>query len=159
MIQPDRRGIMLILVLLLSAILFVLCSAYLTKQTSGHKVAQLALQSMQAREIAYSALETIRVRLLNDASFPPSNLDPVAQNIYSFTEPLTDFAGTSQIGRYQAHCDLRWAQSPYLELRVTVVAQIDNPMSNPVRYKMTAEFNLNPGQRGQLANLIDDGAF
>jgi hypothetical protein len=157
--KKRRRGMMLILVLLLAAILFVLCSAYLTKQTSDQKVAQYAMQNMQAREIAYSALETVRVRLLNDGNFPPSNLDPATQNIYTFTEPVMNFAGTSEIGRYQVYCDLRWAQSPWVELRVVVVAQVDTTQSNPVRYKMTGEFYLSPGQRGQLANLIDDGTF
>jgi hypothetical protein len=151
-----KRGSALIMVLLLSSCLFILSASFLAKKTAEAKVAQMTRQKLQAREIAMGALETVRVKLLNDSRFPP-NLG-VNQEVFAYTETMQNFAGTEELGRYQVHCDRRWSQSPYHLLRVTLVSQVGDA-SNPVRHKMVADFSLLPGHRGELLNLMDQGTF
>ena len=152
-----RSGAVLILVMLLIAALFTLSAGFLSKKTSEHKAVKMASHSLQAREIAYAGLESVRVRLLNDGKFPPSNLNAI-QHTFSFTEAVKNLDETAEIGRYQVHCDRRWVAPPYSILRVTIVGQVEQT-ANPVRYKLTGEFLLAAGKRGDLVNLVDNGSF
>ncbi|MBS2037297.1 hypothetical protein JST97_20080 [bacterium] len=151
-----RRGSALILVLLLVSCLFVLVSGFLAKKTAEARVAQLTRQKLQAREVAMSGLETVRVKLLNDGRFPP-NLGG-NQEVFAYSESVRNLASDQEIGRFQVHCDRRWAAGPYDILRVTVVGQVGDA-SNPVRHRLTGEFSLKAGQRGLLINLVDSGTF
>jgi hypothetical protein len=152
-----RRGAVLVLVLLLIACLFILSAGFLARKGSEGKVAQLVRLGAQSREMAYAGLESVRVRLLNDANFPPSVLN-ANQDYFSFTEGVLDFDGASEIGRYQVHCDRRWVQAPYCVLRVISVGEVGGA-NNPVRHKLTCEFKMAPDARGDLVNLLDEGQF
>lgn len=146
------------MVLLLVACLFILSAGFLNKSSAEQKLAQVAKQGLQSKELAYSAVETVRVRLLNDSNFPPAALEP-SQEVFAFQETVLNYDETAEVGRYQIHCDRRWVAPPYCILRVTVVGQAASDASNPVRYKLTAEFLMNEGQRGTLVNLVDQGTF
>lgn len=152
-----RRGAVLVLVLLLISCLFILSAGFLGRKNSEGKVAQLVRLGAQCREVAFAGVESVRVRLLNDANFPPSVLNN-NQDYFSFTESVLDLDGVVELGRYQVHCDRRWVQPPYCVLRVISVGEVGGA-NNPVRHKMTCEFKMAPGSRGDLVNLLDEGEF
>lgn len=152
-----RRGAALVLVLLLITCLFIASAGFLGRKSSEGKVAQMVRMGAQAREMAYAGLESVRVRLLNDTNFPPTVLNN-NQNYFSFSESVMDLAGTTEVGRYQIHCDRRWVQGPFCVLRVISVGEVGGD-NNPVRHKLTCEFRVNPGARGDLINLLDEGSF
>lgn len=137
--------------------MFILSAGFLARKSSEQQVAQMSRQALQARELAYAGLETVRVRLLNDAKFPPSNMD-AAQVHFSFSESLRSVDDSSLVGRYQIQCDRRWTEAPYSILRVVVVGQV-NDESNPVTHRLTGDFLMSEGRRGELVNLQDHGTF
>lgn len=155
--MKKRRAAVLILVLLLSACLFVLSSSLLARRKGETKMTQMVNLSAQARELAYAGLESVRVRLLNDAFFPPSVLNE-NQDFFTFSESLPQLDGTGSAGRYQVHIDRRWIAPPYGLLRVISIGEIGGA-ANPVRHKFTGEFKMTPGSRGDLVNLLDEGAL
>ena len=143
------------MVLLLIACLFVVSVGFLSRTRSEASTAQLVTLSAQARELALAGLEGVRVRLLNDAKFPPKVLEN-NQDFFSFTEEAADFDGTATLGRYQVHLDRRWMAPPYQVLRVICIGEMGSE-ANPVRHKLTCEFMMNAGRRGELINLVDEG--
>lgn len=155
--KSQRRGVILILVMILILTLFVMASAFLTTRTREREVVRSARDVFQAHQLAYSGLESVRVRLLNDYDFPP--LREFTQEVFKFSEEVMDYDNTGSIGRYQIYCDRRWAAPPYNLLRVTSVGQVGDADGNPVRHKMIGEFNMLPGSKGVMINLIDLGSF
>lgn len=153
-----RRGVLLLLVLILVATLFVMASGFLSTKTRERQAVNMSRASFQAQQIAFSGLETVRVRLQNDFNFPPATMGPL-QEVFKFTEVVQDFDNTKEIGRYQVFCDRRWVDSPYWILRVTVVGQVGDEDGNPVRHKMVADFSMAVGSKGDLLNLLDLGSF
>ena len=142
------------LVLWLVACIFIVSAGFLSRTSHESEVAKMARQSAQARELAWAGLETVRVKLLNDSNFPPSVLKN-NQDFFSYTEEIVGLDG-DQIGRNQVHVDRRWVEPPYEILRVVCVGEVGSE-SNPVRHKLTCEFLMSPGNRGDLVNLLDVG--
>lgn len=155
--QP-RRGIILILVLILVATLFVMAAGFLGTRTRERETVVAARDSYQAQQLARSGLETVRVRLQNDFNFPPASMGPL-QEVFKFSEIVMDYDDSLELGRYQIFCDRRWVQAPYYLLRVTAVGQVGDADGNPVRHKIIAEFNMAPGFKGDMINFQDMGAF
>ena len=155
--QP-RRGVLLILVLILISTLFVLAAGFLTTKTRERQAVVLTKDAFQAQQLAYSGLESVRVRMLNDFIFPPATMTPL-QEVFKFTEIVRDYDDTTDVGRYQIFCDRRWIDAPYWLLRVTAVGQVGDADGNPVRHKITAEYSMLPGSKGDLINLLDLGSF
>lgn len=153
-----RRGVLLVLVLMLTVILMILAGGFLSTKNQEAVAGKLSFQSFKAREIAYSGLETARVRLLNDANFPPTTLSPLSE-VFEVAEVVRDINDTKDIGRYQLHCDRRWIHEPYRILRVTSIGQVGDDDGNPVRYTLIGEFSLLPGQKGELLYFQDLGSF
>ncbi len=145
-------------VLFLSILLFIMCAGFLSTKSHEAKVGYLAGESFQARELAYSGLETARVKLLNDANFPPASMS-VSHEVFSYTEVLEGLDPDDEIGRYHLHCDRRWVDPPYFVLRVTSIGQVGDDDGNPIRHKLVGEFDMTPGQRGTLLNFVDQGAY
>lgn len=156
--RRPRRGVLLILVLILISTLFVLAAGFLTTKTRERTAANLTKDAFQAQQLAYAGLESVRVRLLNDFNFPPATMNPL-QEVFKFTEVVRDYDDTQDIGRYQIFCDRRWVDAPYWILRVTAVGQVGDEDGNPVRHKIIAEYSMQPGTKGDLMNLLDLGSF
>lgn len=154
----SNKGALLILVLLIISVLFVMCVGFLSTKSQEAMVANQARDSFQAREIAFSGLETVRVKMLNDPDFPPAQLGP-SQEIFEISEEVLNFDGSESLGRYQLHCDRRWMDEPYSRLRVTSIGQFKDQTGNPVRHKLVGEFSTAPGERGTMTNFTDLGAF
>lgn len=158
MMRRRARGALLVLVLLLIGVLFVMCVGFLSTKSQEAMVANQARDSFQAREIAFSGLETVRVKMLNDPDFPPARLSPT-QEVFEISEELRNYDDTEVLGRYQLHCDRRWMDAPYNRLRVTAIGQFQDQSGNPVRHRLIGEFSTAPGERGRMTNFIDLGAF
>lgn len=159
MIRAVRpRGVLLVLVLLLVSTMFVLAAGFLSMKTREREAVVQSRDSFQAQQLAYSGLETVRVRMQNDYNFPPSSMGP-KQEIFKFTETVRNFDDSLELGRYQIFCDRRWVDVPYQVLRVTSVGQVGDEDGNPVRHRIIAEYSMKEGQKGDLINLIDLGSF
>jgi len=156
--RVETRGVLLVLVLLLTAVLLVLGGGFLSTKSQEANSARLSFDSVKARNMAYSGLETARVRLLNDASFPPSTLSPLSE-VFEVAEVVRNIDDTEEVGRYQLHCDRRWEPEPYQILRVRSIGQVGDENGNPVRYTLIGEFSLKDGERGRLLYLQDLGSF
>lgn len=153
-----RRGMLLVLVLILIGTMFVLAAGFLSTKTREREAVMQSRDSFQAQQLAMAGLETVRVRLQNDYNFPPATMGPL-QEIFKFTETVMDYDNTEIVGRYQIFCDRRWVDAPYQVLRVTSVGQVGDEDGNPVRHRIIGEFSMVPGQKGDLINFIDLGAF
>lgn len=154
----QRRGVLLVLVLILIATLFVMAAGFLGTKTRERQAALLSRDAFQAQQLSYAGLETVRVRMLNDYNFPPAAMSPL-QEVFKFTESVWEFDGNSIIGNYQIFCDRRWIDPPYLVLRVTSIGQVGDMDGNPVRHKMIGEYSTAEGRKGELINVIDLGSF
>jgi hypothetical protein len=153
-----RRGVLLVLVLILIATMFVLAGGFLSMKTRERQAVMLSRDSFQAQQLAMSGLETVRVRLQNDYNFPPATMGP-AQEVFKFSETVMSYDGSLVLGNYQIFCDRRWVDPPYEVLRVTSIGQVGDKDGNPVRHKIIGEFSLVTGQKGDLINLTDLGSF
>jgi hypothetical protein len=151
------KGVAIVLVLLLISAIFILSAGFLSKKVSERKSVLLEIQTLQARELAKSGLETVRVRLRNDGNFPPSQPASTTE-AFSFSEVVLDIDQLKPVGRYTAELDQRWIEPPYAILRVRVTGQVGTE-NNPVRYRMTGDFLMAPGSKGDLVNLSEDGDF
>ncbi len=156
--RQNRRGVLLVLVLILVATLFVMAAGFLSTKSREREAVLMTRDSFQAQQLAYAGLETVRVRLQNDFNFPPASMGPL-QEVFKFTEIVRDYDDTEDLGRYQIFCDRRWVDSPFWVLRVTAVGQVGDADGNPVRHKIIAEYNMEPGKKGDLMNLLDLGSF
>lgn len=153
-----RRGVLLVLVLILVATLFIMAAGFLSTKTRERQAARLTQDSFQAQQLAYSGLESVRVRLQNDFNFPPATMGP-EQEVFKFTEVVRNYEDTKDVGLYQIFCDRRWVDPPFWLLRVTAVGQVGDADGNPVRHKIIAEYSMEPGKKGDLLNLMDLGSF
>jgi hypothetical protein len=149
---------LLILVLILVATMFILAAGFLTMKSRERESVTQSRDSFQAHELAFSGLETVRVRLQNDFNFPPATMGPL-QEVFKFSETVMNYDNTKVMGRYQIFCDRRWIDGPYEVLRVTSIGQVGDKDGNPVRHKLIGEFSLVTGKKGDLINLLDLGSF
>ncbi len=83
------------------------------RQPSGAPTATLR---GSARFLAEAGLEDARIKLEKDGTFPPL-ADP-AQTLFTYSESLTDIAGTTELGRYSVTVDIsRRAQNGIIAIR------------------------------------------
>lgn len=156
--KREKRGVLLVLVLILVSTMFILAAGFLSIKTRERETLIQSRDSFQAQQLAYAGLETVRVRLLNDYNFPPATMGPL-QEVFKFTETVMDYDKSTEIGRYQIFCDRRWVDAPYEVLRVTAIGQVGDHDGNPVRHRIIAEFDMRTGQKGDMINLLDLGSF
>ena len=70
----NKRGVLLVLVLILVSTMFILAAGFLSVKTREREALMQSKDSFQAYQLAYSGLETVRVRLQNDYNFPPATM-------------------------------------------------------------------------------------
>ena len=75
MTTKRKRGVLLVLVLILVATMFILAAGFLSIKTRERQTLMQSRDSFQAQQLAYAGLETVRVRLQNDFNFPPATMD------------------------------------------------------------------------------------
>lgn len=97
-----RRGYLVVSLLLLS-LLLVVCLGLLLRQPMGLAQANARQDSLQARWLAESGLEHLRVQLMND----PVHWNRGMAGPVSYLEPVTG------VGAFRVTLDRRWEGPPY----------------------------------------------
>ena len=59
--RSQRKGVVLVLVLMLVATLFIMAAGFLTTRTREREVVKASRDAFQAHQLAYSGLETVPV--------------------------------------------------------------------------------------------------
>jgi hypothetical protein len=125
----------------LSLLLLVLGLALLNRRADQYRAAQRVADAAVAYELAVAGMETARVRLDKDASFPPRG---VYQTTFSCTEAVYDVDNATVRGYYILDIDSRWANSPYYLFKVTSTGYFPNPNDPQARRRIHAELDVNP---------------
>ena len=136
--RRGRKGFLIITVLLLLIILLVLCGAYLRSQASYYKGARANSWKAGARQLALSGLEDVRLKLLKDQTFPPTDL---STNRFTYIEQVLDEAG-GVVGTYRVTLRSDKSEKPLWILYVQCEGRL-GPADNPVAtHTLTALFDL-----------------
>jgi Tfp pilus assembly protein PilX len=131
----------LMVTLWLSILLLLLGLAMLNRRADQHKAAQRVAESAMAYELAVAGLESARVRLAKDSSFPPRGAD---QTRFTCTEAVYDVDNTTVRGFYVLDIDTRWINKPYFLIKVTSMGCWPEPDKPMARRRLRAEMDLNP---------------
>ena len=135
-----RRGFLLATVLLLSILLLVMGMGYIGGLVRQYQSTFQAALACQARGLARTGLEDARIKLVKDGLFPPAGA--ADQQIFTYSENVTDLDGTTLIGSYTISIDTSFRAEPYAIIRVTSTGQT-GPRSNPTAQNtISATLNL-----------------
>lgn len=137
--RHSRRAVALLVVLLLSAILFVLALALGYRQVEQRRQSNQAVDGQRAYQLALSGLEAARIRLDKDPDYPPNGMD---QDRFSATEMIYGPDQTTVEGTFILEIDSRWRQAPYRRLIVTSTGCWPNSTQPQTRRQIRAEWNL-----------------
>ena len=144
--MSHRRGVTLILVLLVSTLLLVWGMALLSRRGLEAEGVKAQIDSRQAYEIAYAGLESVRLRLDKDPEFPPAGR--AEQKVFSFVEELEDVDG-APMGSYLVNVDSTWIDEPWYVLRVeSIGTSIGGTSIGGTRRRLLAEFDMSEFIRG-----------
>ncbi|MEW6282915.1 MAG: hypothetical protein AB1758_30160 [Candidatus Eremiobacterota bacterium] len=137
-----RRGLILVVCLLLGIILMVMGMALMSQKALEYRGASRTAASVQALALARAGLEDARIKLDQDGEFPPLVGD---QKVFSYTEQVTN--GALLVGSYTVTVDLHLAEPTYYIIRITSVGT-SGPMTDPLaRRKLYAELDVAPRDR------------
>lgn len=115
----SRRGVVLVAVLLILALLVIFGLVMLSKESAHFEAARRDAFSAQAFELAMAGLEDARVKLDKDYHFPRSNGSE--QVLLSYSEVVYDLDEVTELGSYRVTIDQRWQNENYQVLRITSV--------------------------------------
>lgn len=137
-----RRALALMVVLWLGVLLFVLGMALWQRQSQRYRSSNSTLESARAYELARAGLETARLRLDKDPSFPPRGLDQVQ---FSCSEAVYDVDNATPVGYYILEVDSRWMAAPYHRLMISSTGCWPDCEHPVARRKVRVQLDLNPG--------------
>lgn len=135
--RRHRHGSTLVLVLLLMLLLLVLGMAFMTQQSRLYGAANQAQLAAMARGLAEAGLEDARGKLEKDLLFPPP-ADP-DQQVFTYSEPVTDIGGVTVVGTYSVTIDLRHRQQNEL-IAITSVGSAGQ--ERPIQRVIYAELDI-----------------
>ncbi|MFN8613721.1 MAG: hypothetical protein U0931_39670 [Vulcanimicrobiota bacterium] len=121
-----RRGVMVVVALLVLSLLLILGMGVLSSQQARYRAATRSSDSAQALCLAEAGLEDVRCKLEKDRQFPPRAADD--QSSFSYSETLKN--GTVELGSYYVEIDWRYDVAPYNILKITVIGCV-GPRENP----------------------------
>jgi Tfp pilus assembly protein PilX len=153
------RAFTLLIVLLFSGMLLMLASAYLTRNSDNYRSATYAAESLRAYEHAMAGLESARVRLDKDPTFPPAAAN---QDVFSCCEPVYEPDAATVSGYYTLTVDTRWQQAPYHIIRVSSVGSLGPPGEPQARRKVWAELDVDPAHAAtyfEWVHFRDEGSL
>lgn len=99
-----RQGSLLVAALLLFSLLLVLGLGLMSSQTARVKAARAQSEAAQAKALALSGWEDVKVKLAKDILFPQS---AESQTYLSYSENVYNSAN-EYVGSYMVIVDLRW---------------------------------------------------
>ena len=116
MIRGSRRGVMLLIVLLLMAVFLVMGMGFIQQRVGQNSAANLAITELQAQSLARSGLEDALTKLAKHHDFPP--LSDVSQNKYVYTERVVN-PGGEDIGGFTVSIDTRYQTNTFWIIRIS----------------------------------------
>lgn len=146
--RRGRRGFLLITVLLLLIILLVLCGAYLRSQVNYYKGARNNSWKAGARQLALSGLEDVRLKLLKDQAFPPTDLSTTR---FTYIEKVQDETG-AVVGSYRVTLRSDKSEKPLWILYVQCEGRLGPPEAPVATHTLTALFDLSVAPRDGSAS-------
>lgn len=136
-----RRGAAMVSVLLLISLFFIMGAGMLARQKLAYEAAASARDGVVAEALAEAGLEDARIKLQKDRFFPPPG--GPGQSCFTYSESLQDESG-KRVGGYQVTIDLRYADAPAYQLKVTSTGSQGEGTENSARRTLTAVFDSNP---------------
>jgi len=121
-----RRGVMVILALLVLSLLLILGMGLLSSQQARFRAATRSADSAQALCLAEAGLEDVRCKLEKDRQFPPRAADD--QRTFSYSETLNN--GAVELGSYYVELDWSYDVAPYSLIRINIIGCV-GPRENP----------------------------
>ncbi|MBX3171825.1 MAG: hypothetical protein KF760_30720 [Candidatus Eremiobacteraeota bacterium] len=121
-----RRGIMIIVAMLVLGLLLILGMGILGSQQARYRAATRSSDAAQALCLAEAGLEDVRCKLEKDRQFPPRAADD--QRTFSYSETLSN--GPLELGSYYVEVDWSYDVAPYHILKITAIGCV-GPRENP----------------------------
>jgi len=137
-LRKQPRAFLIITVLLLLVILLVLCGAYLRSQVNYYRGARTTAWKAGARQLALSGLEDVRLKLLKDSAFPPTNLSTTR---FTYVEKVFDDTGAI-VGTYRVTLRSDKSQKPLYLLYVQCEGRLGPPEAPIASHTLTALCDL-----------------
>ena len=136
--RKQPRAFLIITVLLLLVILLVLCGAYLRSQVNYYRGARTTAWKAGARQLALSGLEDVRLKLLKDSAFPPTNLSTTR---FTYVEKVFDDTGAI-VETYRVTLRSDKSQKPLYLLYVQCEGRLGPPEAPIASHTLTALCDL-----------------
>ncbi len=133
------RGSLLIVVLLITAVLFVGGLALSVQQQKRYAAAVTETQSLQALSLAEAGLEDVRVKLDKDPDFPPKGTPD--QTAFTYSEALLGEDG-QKLGSYTVTVDSRYAAPPFEFFLVRSQGEVDGTRESQIVKIITGEVDV-----------------
>jgi Tfp pilus assembly protein PilX len=141
-----RSGFLLISTLLILTVLLVAGFGLLTSQEARYAAVGRSAEIAQARAMAMAGLEDCRLKIQNDASFPPE-MGP-GQTVFSYKESMPIPTVPPTLANYQVLVDTSHAIPPYLVLVVTSIGSLGPDNRPTAQYSLKAEVDISEFIRG-----------
>jgi hypothetical protein len=142
-VRKPRQAFLIITVLLLLVILLVLCGAYLRSQVNYYRGARTNAWKAGARQLALSGLEDVRLKMLKDSTFPPTNLSTTR---FTYVEKVFDESG-QVVGSYRVTLRSDKSDKPFYMLFVQCEGRL-GPTEAPIAtHTLTALCDLSDKAR------------
>lgn len=142
--RSRRRGFLLVMALLLTALLLILGLALMSKRVLQYRGAVEATRAARAGAVAMAGMEEARAKLRNDLFFPVQGAED--QLVFAYAEDFVDVDG-QVVGSYVVECDMTWIEPPFSLVRITSTGHIEDP---PASRTITAELDVSEVVRGTV---------
>ena len=150
-----KRGMVLVVVLLLSIVMAIMGMAFIGSRALLYQESSRIGEQALAKAFAESGLEDARVKLDKDPDFPPPGREE--QNSFSYSEDMSDLSGNF-LGYYEVTIDTTYAVEPYSILRITSVGRV-GPRDKPRgQHVLRAELDIAQTDRSD-PNLLNPRNF
>lgn len=139
-----RRGVTLVLVLLLGTLILILGMSLMASQSHLYSQADVVSQARQARLLAEAGLEDALLKLERDPSFPP----PLApdQTRFTYAETLPTFSGQI-FGSYEVTVDTARRGPPYSLIRIISVGRLGGEKAPRAERTLMLDLDLSAEDR------------
>ncbi len=151
-----RKGFLLVFALMLTVLITVIGFGMLSAFKGNYAASRSVLESIQARSLARSGMEDVRVKLARNPFFPSGVGDE--QKVFSYSEIVRDFDG-NDIGSYQVTVDRSWRDTHHVIL-VESIGIAGEAEANSARHTLYGELHTQEGnyvfkiwQEGALPQL------
>lgn len=145
-----RRGMLLVVALLVLGVALVAGMGLMTSQVSNYRGVKSVEDAAQALALAQSGLEDARLKLERDLDFPPKG-DP-GQTLFTYSEDVR--IGSERIGSYRVSIDMAFHSSHYDMVRIVSTGLV-GPGSEPTAQRtLKVDLDTNSDVSRQTTNYL-----